>query len=320
MKRLLITIMSAVLVSSPSLADEPSFASVQSVFQQKAVSFVSEEDVSESDFSTKIVKLADQTFGAHPDVMRKETEKRFKSLPQFPATSLTAYVEHKSWDLRPLPPIETGLVWLLYGCDPEELADWAKKTFRSRQLSAQEHGRLALLNACCPDKVYRLGKGKFPDLVVNSLGDLFVIEVEMTEVGACEPVSVKWMKKKECQNPIVWRDFSPAELKELRSKNKPVLVFCRADWDLTCVLLDRTLFTDRRVIDAIKRLGYVPLLADCSSPPDEELNGFLKEVGWSGNATIVVFRGPKNEGRVVLQLDRARKFISAEDLLDTMKP
>jgi len=230
MKQLLITALSAVLVSSPSLAEEPSFESVQSVFRQKAVAFLSEKDISDSDFSTKIVKLANQTFGAHPNVMRKETEKRFKSLPQFPATSLTAYVEHKSWDLRPLPPIETGLVWLLYGCDPEQLADWAKKTFRSRQLSAQEHGRLALLNVCCPDKVYRLGKGEFPDLVVNSLGDLFVIKVELTEVGACKPVSVTWMRKKECQDVVAWRDFSSAKLKELRGENKPVLVFCRADW------------------------------------------------------------------------------------------
>ena len=31
----------------------------------------------------------------------------------------------------------------------------------------------------------------------QGLGDLFVIKVEMTELGVCKPTSVKWMKKKE---------------------------------------------------------------------------------------------------------------------------
>jgi hypothetical protein len=316
----LVAIIAMILMASASFADEPTFDYVQNEFQQKAVLLLSPDVVSDADFNSKIVKLAEETFGAHPDVMRNEAERRFKSLPQFHEMNLNAYVEHKSWDLRPLPPIETGLVWLLYGCDPEKLADWAKKTFRARQLSAQEHGRLSLLNACCPDKVYRLDKGKFPDLVVNSLGDLFVSEVEMTEVGACKPVSVKWMKKKECQHPIAWRDFSLAKLKELRGKNKPVLVFCRADWDLTCEALDRTLFTDRRVIDEIKQRKYISLRADCSKPPDEMVKGFLRDVGWVGTATVVVFRGPKNQEPVVLRVETAHKSISPEDLLDAMKP
>ena len=290
----LVAIIAMILMASASFAAGPTFDSVQNEFQQKAVLLLSPEDVSDADFNIKIAKLAKETFGAHPDVMRKEVERRFKSLPQFHEMNLNAYVEHKSWDLRPLPPIETGLVWLLYGCDPEKLADWAKKTFRSRQLSVQEHGRLALLNACCPDKVYRLGKGEFPDLVVDSLGDLFVIEVELTEVGACRPVSVKWMRKKECQDAVAWREFSTAKLKELRGKGKRVLVFCGADWDVTFKILDRTLFTDRRVIDAINQLEYVPLRANFTQPT-KEIEGFIREVGGRlGEATIVVFRGPKN--------------------------
>jgi hypothetical protein len=185
------------LVTTASFAGEPTFDSVQNEFQQKALSLLAEEDASVTDLQTKIAKFADETFGAHPDLMRKETERRFKSLPQFPAKDLTAYVEHKSWDQFPLPPLESGWVWLMFGWDPEKLADSAKKTILSRQLGPEGYGRIALLNACCPDKVYRLGKGKFPDLVVDSLGDLFVIKVEMTEVGVCKPTSVRWLKKKE---------------------------------------------------------------------------------------------------------------------------
>jgi len=189
-------ILTAALLTSVSLAGEATFESVQDEFKQKALSLLSEEDASGTDFSAEIGKLANETFGAHPDLMRKEAEKRFKNLPQFPASSLTGHVEHKSWNQFPLPPVETGWVWLFYGWDPERLADMAKKTILSRQLTAEEHGRRALLNACCPDEVYRFGKGTFPRLIVDSLGDLFVIEVAMTEAGVCKPVSIKWMKKK----------------------------------------------------------------------------------------------------------------------------
>ncbi len=84
----------------------------------------------------------------------------------------------------------------MFGWDPEKLATSTKVMILARKLGPERYGRLALLNTFCPDKVYRLGKGKFPDLVVESLGDLFLIKVEMTEVGVCKPSSVRWMKKK----------------------------------------------------------------------------------------------------------------------------
>lgn len=190
-------IITAVLVATSSFAGEPTFESVQDEFQQKVLSLLAEEDASVADLQTKIAKFADETFGAHPDLMRKEAERRFKSLPQFPAKGLIAYVEHKTWDQCPLPPIESGWGWLVLGWNPEKLAASTKNIILSRQLGPEGYGRLALLNSCCPDKVYRLGKGKFADLVVDSLGCLFVIKVEMTDVGVCKPTSVRWMKKKE---------------------------------------------------------------------------------------------------------------------------
>jgi hypothetical protein len=190
-------IIAAMLIASASFAGKPTFESVQQEFQEKALSLLSEEDSSFSDLQTKIAKFADETFGANPDLMRKEAERRFKGLSQFPTKNLTSYTEHKSWDQFPVPPLESGWIWLMFGWAPEKLAATAKQTILSRQLGAEGYGRLALLNACVPDKVYRLGKGKFPDLVVDSLGDLFVIKVEMTELGVCKPTSVKWMKKRE---------------------------------------------------------------------------------------------------------------------------
>jgi hypothetical protein len=185
------------LVASASLAADATFESIHKEFQHKAISLLSDTNTSVADLQTRIAKFASETFGAHPDIMREEAERRFKTLPQFTNTHLTGYVEYKTSDEFPLPPPETGWVWLMFGWDPEKLADSAKKTILSRQVGVEGYGRLALLNACCPDKIYRLGDGKFPDLVVDSLGDLFVLKIQMTDVGVCKPVSVRWMKKKE---------------------------------------------------------------------------------------------------------------------------
>ncbi len=119
---------------------------------------------------------------------------------------------------------------------------------------------------------------------------------------------------------IPWRDFSPATLKELRSRNQSVLVFCRAEWDVTPKILERTLFRDKRVIDAVNQLEYVPLRADFTKP-SKEIEGFLRDVGARpGEATIVVFHGPNDQIPIVLQMKSASKFISTADLLDAIKP
>jgi hypothetical protein len=44
--------------------------------------------------------------------------------------------------------------------------------------------------------LYRLGEGAPADLVVDSLGDLFVIRVEWTGDSVCRPVSLRWLKRR----------------------------------------------------------------------------------------------------------------------------
>jgi hypothetical protein len=87
---------------------------------------------------------------------------------------------------------------LLLGWDPEKLAASTTSLFLATSIGTEAYSRRALLGRLCPDMVYRLGDGKFPDIVVDSLGDLFVVKVEMMpEAGVCKPVSVRWLKKKE---------------------------------------------------------------------------------------------------------------------------
>ena len=197
-----IVIIAATLAASAALAAETTFDSIQDEFRQKVISLLSEEDISVTDLQNKIADIASATFGSHPDLMKKKAANRYKSLPQFPAASLIDFVEHESSEQFPLPPGETGLAWVAFGWEPEKLAHAAKQAILSRTLTPEEFGRRAFVNACCPDKVFRLGEREYPDLVVDSLGDLFLIKVEMTEAGVCKPVSVKWIKKKERSEAI----------------------------------------------------------------------------------------------------------------------
>jgi hypothetical protein len=201
--KIIIAFIASVLAASAALADEPTFESVQDEFRQYAISLLSEsERTSPTELAANIAKIseiANATFGSHSNLMKKEASSRFKRLPVFPASRLAEFVEHKSSKRFPLLPSEAGLVWATSGWEPERLADIAKQSILSRTLVPDQFGRRAFANSYCPDKIYRLGEGHYPDLVVDSLGDLFVIKVEMTEVGLCKPVSVKWMKMREQQ-------------------------------------------------------------------------------------------------------------------------
>jgi len=193
-----IAIIIACLLTSAALADEPTFESVQEEFRQKAVSILSEsEEASPTDIAAKIAEIseiANATFGAHPDLMKKEAANRFKNLPVFPASRLDDFVEHKSSKQFPILQSDAGLVWATLAWEPAQLAYIAKTSVLYRTLKIDHFGSRGLANSYCPDKIYRLGEGEYPDLVVDSLGDLFLVDVEMTEAGYCKPVSVKWMK------------------------------------------------------------------------------------------------------------------------------
>lgn len=189
------SIIATVLMATVASAQEPTFESVQEEFRQKAVSLLAEEGVSAKEFQTKISEIANATFGSNSALMKKEVAKRFKRLPVFSETNLAEFAEHKSLNQFSLPPTNDGLLWVTFGWEPARLADVAKKAILSRTLTPEQYSRLEFVAACCPDKIYRLGEGEYLDLVVDSLGDLFVIKVEMTEAGFCKPISVRWMKK-----------------------------------------------------------------------------------------------------------------------------
>ena len=115
--------------------------------------------------------------------------------------------------------------------------------------------------------------------------------------------------------PMPWRKFSSATLRQLRDQNKPVLVFCGADWDLMAEFVELTLFAKESVADAIREQAYVPLRADFTKP-SAEIIAFMRKIGArGGEVAVVVFRPDQVEPVVLQQVNTLEK-----DLLDAMSP
>ena len=68
----------------------------------------------------------------------------------------------------------------------------------------------------------RLGSGiSLTTVFAASLFSSFVMAAEMPPVGK-----------------VVWREYTPESFAELREKRQATLVFCMADWSLSCRGMD----------------------------------------------------------------------------------
>ena len=179
------------LVTAPQ---EITFESLQSDFRKRVISLSSEKDLTDTGLLSKLESIAAETFGPHPGLIRQETERRFQHLPSFPIASLSSYAAHQTWEV-PTTTEKSADSWMIQRWEPAYIAKMATTAMLTRQLGVAEYGRRNLLTHACPDKVYRLDTTQsLPDLIVDSLGDLFVVKVKMTEVGLL-PVSIAWMKQ-----------------------------------------------------------------------------------------------------------------------------
>lgn len=195
MRRVIAGLVTTMLVVASTQAKDVSFHDLQEKFQQSALSLLSETNAPIADIQTKVAQIANKTFGEHPDVMKKETERQLSALPSFPENTIATYVEYDALPADSM--VNDDGTWIVFGWNPERIAATAVQMIRMRRIDSSEFGRLMLLQQCCPNKVYRLGNSKIPDLVVESLGDLFLIKIELTEQGIGKPLSVKWMTRKE---------------------------------------------------------------------------------------------------------------------------
>jgi hypothetical protein len=189
-------ILALALGTTGAVVSQDTFESVQDGYRQRVVALLHEQAVPTAELEDRIGEIAGETFGAHPQLLRQEAGERLAALPVFPDDDLGAWEEHASWGPIPALPPEAERQWLLLGWDPRRMASWGSSMLLSRELGAEEFGRRALLSSYCPDELYRLGAADPPELVLDSLGDLFVIGLEWTDRGVCRPATLRWMKRR----------------------------------------------------------------------------------------------------------------------------
>jgi len=190
-----LALLALALIPSAAMVVDDTFDSVRADFRSRVSALLGEQDLSTEELSSSIAAAAEATFGAHSDLMRGESEARLGRLPALSAVDLDSYEELASETLPPLPPEAQG-EWLAMAWDPGRVAEWARVWVLARQLGPEELSRRVLLSSYCPDEVHRLGDAESPTLVVDSLGELFVVALEWTDRGVGRPVSVRWLRRK----------------------------------------------------------------------------------------------------------------------------
>jgi hypothetical protein len=193
-----VAIFSFLLFTSVCCAQDVTFTSIQLEFQQKVFSLASETDSSPKALDENILGFGQETFGRHPKVMQKETLKQFNHLPVFPESDLKKYTVYASLSPTLLSDSGSNLdkLSLLIGWDPEKMADWMMRIFLARHLEPSKLARLEKLNNWCPDNIYRLETNEHSDLVVASLGDIFIEDLVQ---GISPEMRLNRYKRKPCR-------------------------------------------------------------------------------------------------------------------------
>ena len=75
------------------------------------------------------------------------------------------------------------------------------------------------------------------------------------------------MSQNEGADTIAWRDWNEAAFQAARAEDKPVLLTLGATWCHWCHVMDRTSYSDPRVIDLVNA-GFIPVRVDVDQRPD----------------------------------------------------
>lgn len=80
---------------------------------------------------------------------------------------------------------------------------------------------------------------------------------------------------------IAWQPLHAADAATLPALGRPALVEFTADWCINCKVLEKTVYTDRAVVQAVARAGVLPLRVDLTQP-DAALEQLLAGYGGVG--------------------------------------
>ena len=98
---------------------------------------------------------------------------------------------------------------------------------------------------------------------------------------------------------IAWKPFTLRGLEADLAGSRPVFIDFTAEWCLTCKVNERTVMTDKAVVEKFRQLGVVPVRADWTNR-NPDITRLLAKFGRSGVPLYVLFSPGKPDEPIVL--------------------
>lgn len=174
--------------------DPPTMADLETRFADQIIALSESTNVPSHMMQQEILKAAVSVFGEHTEILSRETDRRLTELPSFKPSDLTLGTTRQEFDLSFLSVPQLKEFLVAFGWQPKRVAQTAKAAVLSRQMAAEQFGRRTMLESVLPDRYYRLEESEKPTIVIESLGDLFVVECRKHEGGVLMPERMRWLK------------------------------------------------------------------------------------------------------------------------------
>jgi hypothetical protein len=168
------------------------------------IATMSGRDWEYNDTLTTIGAIAQDVYGKHPDAIRARGRELMKKLPPFDKDRLSRYKLKKQVDdlwatvQGAQGDFPKGVLLAAKGWKPQV----ATSHFSIVVMTSEPIGKFShrtILTKFAPDKYFRLPDTDKPTVVVQSLNDLFIVELRQADSGVFIPGSAKWLVPKELE-------------------------------------------------------------------------------------------------------------------------
>ena len=90
------------------------------------------------------------------------------------------------------------------------------------------------------------------------------------------------------EDELVWQPYSAELLAETKTRGTPYLLEFTADWCINCKVLERTVYKEPAVAEAVERAGMVPIQVDVTAS-DPEKDALLTATGGQALPFAAIF-------------------------------
>lgn len=117
----------------------------------------------------------------------------------------------------------------------------------------------------------------------------------------------------EKKSLIDWKAYDAAVIQNATEQGRPVVIKFTADWCTNCVVVERRVYKDEAVADAIKSFDVLAVKADTTAKDYPATVDLVDEYGEAGNVPVTVYIDPAGTRY------KLRGIFKKEELLDLLK-